>query len=142
MAMTSSPSSVSSLARIQPVQPSPTITTSFRGNFFAMCLSLGCPAGRAHDADRRQRETLIVTVDPVEIVVARAREADHFPRNHVAITAVDRIGKKALLHVLEDLGKKRLGIAVVEFQLFVLEIMKDGILVRIAQLRELFPAEL
>ena len=51
------------------------------------------------DADRRQRDALIVPVDPVAIVVMRARKTDHLPRRHVLVAAIDRVGKKAILRV-------------------------------------------
>src|SRR5262249_42867468 len=104
MAMTSRPWSVSSCAMIEPVQPSPMITTSFFGSRFAIAAStLRRPFRAARDAHRRQREALVVAVDPVEIVVAGAREADHLPRRHVAVAAVYRVGEEAHLHVLDDL---------------------------------------
>src|SRR3569623_585514 len=102
--MTSRPSSVNSCARIEPVQPSPMITTSFFGSFVAMpspCLRR--PLGAAFEADRRQREALVVAVDPVPIVVAGAGESDQLPLVHVAVAAVNRIGKKAQLDVFDGL---------------------------------------
>src|SRR4051812_9783984 len=102
--MTSSPSSVSSCAIIEPVQPSPTITTSFLGSTRGMDLSaFRCPIRASKHARGWQRITLVVTIDPVAIIVTGAGEADHFPGDHVPISAVDRVGKEASLDVLNDL---------------------------------------
>src|SRR5690242_4354690 len=97
------PAPVSSCARIEPVQPSPTITTSVDGSVRVMtCIargdgpSMGDPIGSAGDADRRQREALVVALDPVAIVVAGARKPQHLPADHVAVAAIERIGEEAL----------------------------------------------
>ena len=47
-------------------------------------------------------DALIVPVDPVAIIVMRAGKADHLPRRHVLVAAIDRVGEKAVLGVLED----------------------------------------
>src|SRR5665213_4375443 len=116
MAMTSRPSSVSSFAMIEPVQPSPMITTSFLGSFRDIAASL-CflrPGRAAGDGHRRQRIALVVPFDPVEIVVAGARIPDHLPRDHVAVAAIERIGEEAGLDILEDLFEERLAVGRIE----------------------------
>src|SRR5262249_45189141 len=70
------------------------------------------PLGAAGNAHRRQRIFFVVTVDPVEIVVPRTREADHFPRHHVAIAAVDGVGEESHLYVLHHLFEECLSIDV------------------------------
>src|ERR1041385_2081189 len=114
MAMTLSPARVSASARIEPVQPSPTMTASTGGNLrvigpgppqkapLAAASSARRPFGAAWDAHRRQRIGLVVPLHPVAVVVARTREADHFPANHVAVAAIDRIGEEPLLRVLQQ----------------------------------------
>src|SRR5665213_1919617 len=110
MAMTSSPSSVNSLARIQPVQPRPMMTTSFLGSLRAMALPLRRPFRAACETHWRQWIGLVVTIDPVEIIVAGAGEADHLPGHHVAIAAIDRIGEKPHLDILDGLREERLAV--------------------------------
>ena len=42
-------------------------------------------------------------LNPLAIIVMSAGEPDHFPRGHVLVGAVDRIGEEALLRVVENL---------------------------------------
>src|SRR6187551_2187327 len=121
--MTSSPSSVSSLAMIEPVQPRPMMTTSLRGSLRAMGPSADFrrPIRPPRHADGRQRKALVVTMDPVEIIVAGPRVPDHAPPRHVAIAAIDRVGKEALLHVLDRLLEERLAVGAFEFHAPALE---------------------
>src|SRR5580698_9156700 len=118
MATTSSPSSVSSCAMIEPVQPSPIITTSVFGNrwvMFFLSTRARRPLRPSGDADGWKRKTLIVTVNPIEIIVTGAGISDHLPGDHVAIAAVDWIGEKTHLYVLDDLHEKILSVDAVEF---------------------------
>jgi hypothetical protein len=71
----------------------------------------------ASDADRRMRITFVVVADPVAVVIADARKADHFPSDHVAIAAMDRIGEKPFGYVLQQRVEKGLRIDAVEFDL-------------------------
>src|SRR6185437_3764142 len=117
MAMTCSPASASSLATIEPVQPSPTITTSLAGRrsvIASRSALLHGPLRPAGDADRWQGVTLVVAAHPVAIVVARTGKSDHLPRAHVAVAAVDRICKEALLDVLDQLLEESLAIDALE----------------------------
>src|ERR1700722_4769186 len=94
-AMTSSPASVSSCARIEPVQPRPIMTTSFLGRLRVTGgpqLRLWSPFGASGDTDRRQREALVVTAHPVEIVIAGTRIAYFFLLFHFHVLAIIRIG--------------------------------------------------
>src|SRR6185369_7288339 len=86
------------------------------------------PVHSARDADGRKRKALVVTVDPVEIVVARARIPDHPPRDHVAVAAIDGIGKETLLHVLDRLFEERLSVGALEIHTVVLESSKNLVL--------------
>src|ERR1700683_2057712 len=139
MAMTSSPSSVSSWAMIDPVQPRPMMTTSFLGSLRAMVTSprFRRPLCATSHADRRQRKALVVAIDPVQVVVTGSGVADHFPCDHVAIAAVDWVGEKAHLKVFDDFGEKRLSVGAVELQFAAFKIAKHFILVAIGQVSEL-----
>src|ERR1044071_1245087 len=88
MATTFSPASVSCCARIAPVQPSPMITASFFG------IKRAKPATQPVDRDRPLGKGHVVLADIIQIVVPRAGESDHLPARHVALTAIQRVGKK------------------------------------------------
>jgi hypothetical protein len=89
-----------SFAEIEPVQPRPTMTTSFGGSFRAITLMPVVRALRARpvcvptDVDGRVRVAFVVAPDPVAVVVARSGKADHPPGAHVAVAAVDRIRRR------------------------------------------------
>src|SRR6478672_5295457 len=137
MAMTSSPSSVSSCAMIEPVQPSPIMTTSFLGSLRAMAASmLRRPFRAAGHADGRERKALVVAIDPVEIIVAGAGVADHRPRRHVAVAAVDRVGEEAHLDVLDGLLHERLAVGAFELEVAALKALQHGVLVLVGQVGE------
>src|SRR5690606_31218083 len=104
---TSSPASVSSWARIAPVHPKPTSTTSTGGKFLAMslpfparflffaaALSGRIPGRTAHEADGLDVNRRAVVIEKIAIVVAGAGEAHELPANHVAVAAIDRIGEE------------------------------------------------
>src|ERR1700756_2043572 len=111
MATTSRPASVSSCARIEPVHPNPTMTASLRGSLraiwslFKKFRAAGAALNKSSlrpvrmivDADNRQSDALVVTVDPIAIIVMRARKSDHLPGGQIFVAAVDRIGKKTVL---------------------------------------------
>src|SRR5581483_3027413 len=118
MAITSRPASVSSCARIDPVQPKPTITASFGGSLRGMTDSTPWgPLGAPADADGRIRVALVVPAYPVAIVIARSGEADHLPGAHVAVGAVDGIGEESRLRILQQQLEELLAIDVLEAQL-------------------------
>jgi hypothetical protein len=75
-----------------------------------------------------------VTVDPVEIIVAGPRVPDHPPRDHVAVAAIDRVGKETLLHVLDRLFEERLSVGALELHTVVLETIENTVLVAVAEL--------
>src|SRR6185437_11672752 len=52
------------------------------------------------DADGRQRIALVMTADPIAIIVSGAWKTDHPPGAHVPVAAVDRVGEEAVLDVL------------------------------------------
>src|ERR1700720_3455492 len=76
---------------------------------------------------------LVVTVDPVAVVVPGARIADHAPRAHVAIAAVDRIGEESLSRVSEQQLEKRPPVDAVQLGGTAFEPANDGVLVRVAE---------
>src|SRR5258707_8868867 len=86
------PASVSSLARMPPVHPSPTMTTSTSFRRVAMV-----PSRKIDDARRLDVVLLIaVRLDVLRMYRDGAGEADHPPRHLVAVPAVDRIGEEPL----------------------------------------------
>src|SRR5262249_6693048 len=101
-ATTLSPASVSSLARMPPVQPRPTITTSTSLSFVAMCRP---PSAHVRNADRFIGERLVFEfLDVLAMHRDRAREADQPPAGLVAVAAMDRVGEHALHHGLINHG--------------------------------------
>src|ERR1051326_4076736 len=93
------------------------------------------------NGDRRQRDPLIMTVDPVAVVVMRAGETDHLPRRHVPVAAVDRIGQKTVLRVFEDQLEEFLGLDAVELERALLEAFNGPVFLLIGKLREGLAAE-
>src|SRR3569833_1661278 len=138
MATTSRPASVSSWARMAPVQPRPTMTTSLRGSLRAIVLSLVRPFRAAGDGHRAVRIRLIVFGDVVAVVVTRARKADHLPRHHVVIAAIDRVGKEAFHGVLQDQTKQALAIDGAEIDLAGLHRLEEIVLLLSAKFGEAF----
>src|ERR1700722_1023364 len=133
IATTSRPSSVNSFARIEPVQPSPMIATSFLGSLRAIVIRPSgfarVPIHSAFKADGRTGITLVVTIDPVAVIVAGAGKADHAPRAHVAIATVDRISEKSLLRVFDQKLEERLAVDANQLRIAVLEAAEDGVFV-------------
>src|SRR5580765_9039466 len=122
---------------MEPVQPRPTIATSICGSFCAMIGSaLGIPLRSPLDADRRMRIGLIVARHPVAVVIARAGKADHFPRAHVAVTAIERVGKKPLLHVRDEIFEELLAIESLKFDGALLDALEDRVLLFRVQFSE------
>src|SRR5436309_15239978 len=87
------PASVSSLARMPPVQPNPTMTTSTSLSFVVMAR----PSTHVRDAERLVRERLAAILLHV-IAMHRddAGKSDDGPARLVAVSAVDRDGIHAL----------------------------------------------
>src|SRR5215468_626218 len=101
-ATTFNPASVSSFARMPPVQPRPTITTSTSLSFVAMCRP---PSAHVRNADRFIGERLVFEfLDILAMYRDRAREADQPPAGLVAVAAMDRIGEHTLHHGLVHHG--------------------------------------
>src|ERR1700730_16906938 len=95
----------------------------------------------AVDADDRQGDALVMTIDPVAVIVMRTREANHLPRRQVFVAAVDRIGEKAALRVLEDLGEKRLAVEAVKLERTVLQPLDHAVFLLVGQSGKRFTAE-
>ena len=85
------------------------------------------------DADDRQSDALVVTIDPVAVIVMCAREANHLPGGHVFVAAIDRIGQKAVFRVRQYLTKKRLGVEALELERAVLEALDDVVFLVVGQ---------
>src|SRR5262249_40882406 len=86
--------------------------------------------------DRRQGKAFVVTTDPVEVVVSRARIADHLPRDHVAVAPVDRVGKEAHLNVSDDLREERLAVGSFELDFSAFQTLQDEGLVVVRNVGE------
>src|SRR4029077_187600 len=84
------PVSASSLARMPPVQPSPTMTMSAD----LSCVAMALLSAQVLDRLRFDLVALVaIFLDHVDIHPDRARKADHLPHRAVAVSAVHRIGK-------------------------------------------------
>src|SRR5262245_37732679 len=109
------PASASSLERMPPVQPSPTMTTSTSFSLVAMfvpCCVDACPvrktashfSGHARSAQVRNAKDVsgvllaAILLDVLAVHRDHAGEADHLPARLVAVAAVDRVGEHALHH--------------------------------------------
>src|SRR6185295_804724 len=91
------PASVSSLARMPPVQPNPTMTTSTSLSFVVMASS----SAHVRDAKRLVRERLAaVLLDVIAMHRDDAGKADDGPARFVAVAAVDQLGIHAFDHGL------------------------------------------
>src|ERR1700710_2263208 len=91
------PASVSSLARMPPVQPSPTMTTSTSLSFVVMAR----PSTHVRDAERLVREWFAaILLDVIAMHRDHAGKADDGPARLVAVAAVDRVGIHAFDHGL------------------------------------------
>src|ERR1700730_14112171 len=77
-----------------------------------------------------------MALDPVEIIVARAGVADHLPADHVAVAAIQRIGKKSFLHVLNDEHEEGFAVDPFEFCLSILDACEKFILLLVGQIRK------
>src|ERR1700744_442384 len=95
------PASVSSLARMPPVQPSPTMTTSTSLSFVTMTR----PLAQVGDAERFARERLAaIARDMIAMHGDGAGKADDRPTGLVAIATIDRVGIHAFDHGLVQRG--------------------------------------
>lgn len=75
---------------------------------------MGCPVSTPGDADWGMGITLVVTANPIAVVVADAGKPDHLPSDHLTIAAVDGIGEEALRHILQQDIEETLRIDAVE----------------------------
>src|SRR3954453_21623728 len=91
------PASVSSLARMPPVQPNPTMTTSTSLSFVVMARL----STHVRDANRVVRERFAaILLDVIAMHRDDAGKADDGPASLVAVAAVDRVGIHAFDHGL------------------------------------------
>src|SRR5258708_40309165 len=97
-ATTCIPASDSSFARMPPVQPSPTITTSTSFRRVAMVTSR-----EIEDAGRLDVVLFVaVRLDVLGVDRDGAGEADHLPRHLVTVAAVDRVRKEPLHREVQE----------------------------------------
>src|SRR3954471_65415 len=113
---TCNPASASSLARIVPLKPTPTITASTGFSLVATSvlfheqhvLRVTVLVERAlafQDVDDRHRQRVVrhaVLLDMLRVDGGYAGKADQLPADLVAVAAVDRIGEEALDGVVEE----------------------------------------
>src|SRR5579862_5166467 len=93
------PALVSSRARIDPVQPTPMTTASVS----LSVIMTHPPSGKIRDRARRLVVFLAkVFFDVLAVGRGETRIADHLPRRHVAIAAIDRVGEKAFHAQIEQ----------------------------------------
>src|SRR4051812_4974188 len=93
-ATTFMPPSVSSFAKMPPVQPRPTITTSVSLSLVAMSIP---PSAHVRDRQWIVVELLVAVIDDVLLIhLDDPWEADHLPSGLVAVAPVDRVGERAL----------------------------------------------
>src|ERR1700692_2475568 len=85
-------------------------------------------------ADHRQCHALVMTINPVAIIIMCAWKADHFPRHQVPVAAVDWIGKKTGLGVGENELEESLTVEAVELQGTVFEAFNGLVFLRIAEI--------
>src|SRR5438876_7204582 len=84
---------VNSRARIEPVQPIPTMTASTSFKRVAMAIA---PSRKVGDRLRLDEIALVaILIDAVGVERGQARIADHLPGRLVAVAAIDRIGEEA-----------------------------------------------
>src|ERR1700722_4861772 len=92
--------------------------------------------GAAGDADGRIGIALIVATYPVAIVITSTGKADHLPGAHVAVATVDWIGKKTLLHILQQRLEKQISFDAFQVRGAALERLQDFVLAGGCQLGE------
>src|SRR5277367_6846110 len=86
------------------------------------------------DADGWQRNALVMAIDPVAIIVMRARKADHFPRHHVPVAAIDRIGEKTGLSVGENELEEFLAIDAFKLERAVFQALDGFVFLRVGEI--------
>ena len=94
----------------------------------------------AGDADCRQRNAFIVTVDPVAIIIVRPRESDHLPRGHIFVAAVNRVGEEAVPGVRENEREEALAVEAIELERAVLQTRDDLVLLVVGEIRKALAA--
>ena len=113
------------------------MATSFGGSLPAISLLL--PVRVIADPYRGQRIPLVVTPDPVTVVVASTRKANHLPADHVAVAAINRVGEEALLRVLQQLLEEA-ALRISKIDRAILQPCNDLVLVGITKFDEPFAA--
>src|SRR5262245_36413009 len=104
-ATTFKPASASSLPRMPPVQPRPTMTASTSLSFVTMFRP---PSAHVRNTDGLGGEFLVAILrDVLAMHSDRAGEADHAPAGLVAVATVNRVREHAFHHGLVDGAPER-----------------------------------
>src|ERR1700756_3469989 len=83
-----------------------------------------------------------MTIDPVAVIVMGAWKSNHLPRREIFVTAIDWIGKKAVLRVGEDLDEELFAVDAVKPERSHFQSVDHLILLDVGQICEDFAAEL
>src|SRR6202030_1705874 len=111
-ATTFRPALVSSRAMMAPVQPSPIVTASTSFSRVTMSAS---PLGKVRDRLRLGDVAFVaILVDEIGVGRRQAGIAEHPPRRHVAVAAVDRGAEEALHGQRQQAGEEGARIEIVE----------------------------
>src|SRR5580704_16065003 len=106
------PALVSSRAMMAPVQPSPIVTASTSFNRVTMSAS---PLGKVRDRLRLGDVAFVaIFIDEIGVGRRQAGIAEHPPRRHVAVAAVDRVAEEALHGECQEAGEEGARIEILE----------------------------
>src|ERR1700751_5430256 len=83
-----------------------------------------------------------MTIDPVAVIVMGAWKSNHLPRRKIFVTAIDWIGKKAVLRVGEDLDEELFAVDAVKLERSRFQSADHLILLGVGQICEDFAAKL
>src|SRR5207302_8563852 len=147
------PASASSLARMEPLKPTPTTTASTGFSFVAMSvlsheqhmlrMTMLVERGLAlEDVGDRHRQRVVrhaVLFNEMRVHRGDARKADELPADLAAVAAVDRIGEEALDGVLEQHVEEEARRHRLERKLALLERAQHLVLLRGGELVVRFP---
>src|SRR6202030_1439053 len=139
MPTTFNPVFASSNAVREPVNPTPIVTTSTSFRRFAIFRLLGFSSGDARihvyaamrilaEAGRCSVDLDAVLIDHVVVRSVGSGKADHPPRHHVAVAAVNRVAEVTLQGALPEMRKENVGGHPAEVLTVLLEMNKIGVL--------------
>src|SRR5262245_31222794 len=113
------PALVNSRARIEPVQPMPTMTASTSFKRVAMAIAPSRKVGDRLWLD--EIAPVAILIDAVGVERRQARIADHLPGGLVAIAAIDWISQEAFHHQVDERIEELPAIEIAELGLAALE---------------------